>query len=228
GGTMRSPFTAMMFTLELTHDLNVLPGLLIGCVASHAVTVLMLRRSILTEKVARRGYHVMREYSVDPLMMIRVKEVMDQTAPTVLASMKVSELSDRIAKADDPVLMQHQALWIVDDQNQLKGIITRGDILRFLQKNGSEDSTLLEAGNTKLIVAHPDELVYDAANKMLKNDIGRLPVVSKDNPRQLIGYLGRHGIMQARLKMINEEHQREPGWLSRFSNDDPDDARFGI
>jgi chloride channel protein, CIC family len=227
GGTMRSPFTAMLFTLELTHDLNVLPGLLIGCVASHAVTVLMLRRSILTEKVARRGYHVMREYSVDPLMMIRVKEVMDQTAPTVLASMKVSQLSDRIAKANDPVLMQHQALWIVDEKNQLKGIITRGDILRFLQKNGA-DSTVLEAGNTKLIVAYPDELVYDAANKMLKNDIGRLPVVSKDNPRELIGYLGRHGIMQARLKMINEEHQREPGWLSRFSTDDQDDARFGI
>jgi chloride channel protein, CIC family len=228
GGTMRSPFTAMLFTLELTHDLNVLPGLLIGCVASHAVTVLMLRRSILTEKVARRGHHVMREYSVDPLMMIRVKEVMDQTTATVQASMKVSELSDRIAKADDPVLMQHQALWIVDDQNQLKGIITRGDILRFLQKNGVEDSTVLEAGNTKLIVAHPDELVYDAANKMLKNDIGRLPVVSRENPRQLIGYLGRHGIMQARLKMINEEHQREPGWLSRFSTDAQDDARFGI
>src|SRR5207302_11142742 len=64
GGTMRSPLTAMVFTLELTKDFNLLPALLVGAVAAYAVTVLLLRRSILTEKVARRGYHVTREYSV--------------------------------------------------------------------------------------------------------------------------------------------------------------------
>src|ERR1044071_9198297 len=72
GGTMRSPLTSMIFALELTQDLNLLPGLLAGCVAAHGVTVLLLRRSILTEKVARRGYHVMREYGLDPLTMVRV------------------------------------------------------------------------------------------------------------------------------------------------------------
>src|SRR5262249_4301532 len=69
-GTMRSPLTSMIFALELTQDLNLLPGLLVGCVVAHGVTVLLLRRSILTEKVARRGYHIMREYSVDPLTMV--------------------------------------------------------------------------------------------------------------------------------------------------------------
>src|SRR4029079_17174329 len=67
GGTMRSPLTAMIFTLELTHDLNLLPALLVSCIAAHALTVLWLRRSILTEKVARGGYHVTRGYSVDTL-----------------------------------------------------------------------------------------------------------------------------------------------------------------
>ena len=67
GGTMRSPLTAVIFLLELTHDINLLTGLLIACTAAHAVTVLIMRRSILTEKVARRGHHVNREYSVDPL-----------------------------------------------------------------------------------------------------------------------------------------------------------------
>src|SRR5512132_1973501 len=109
GGTMRSPLTAMVFTLELTHDLNLLPGLLVGCIAAHAVTVLALRRSILTEKVARRGFHVMREYSVDPLTMVRVGEVMDKIAPTVHSAMPVMELSDRIAKRD-PQVTRHQAL----------------------------------------------------------------------------------------------------------------------
>ena len=70
---MRSPLTAMIFTLELSHDLNLLPALLVSCIAAHALTVLWLRRSILTEKVARRGFHVTREYSVDPLAMLRIR-----------------------------------------------------------------------------------------------------------------------------------------------------------
>ncbi len=76
GGTMRSPLTAVIFLLELTHDINLLGGLLIACVAAHAVTVLVMRRSILTEKVARRGHHVLREYTVNPLAQFRVGDVM--------------------------------------------------------------------------------------------------------------------------------------------------------
>src|ERR1041385_5555744 len=113
GGTMRSPLTAMIFTLELTHDLNVLPALLISCIAAHTLTVLLLRRSILTEKVARRGFHVTREYSVDPLAVLRVGEVMDRNPPSVPGSMKVSELTDRIAK-HDPELTRRQGTLIVD------------------------------------------------------------------------------------------------------------------
>src|SRR5207248_2103024 len=82
GGTMRSPFTAVAFMVELTHDVNVLPGLLIACVAADAVTVLLMKRSILTEKVARRGYHLTREYSANPLHLLRVQDVME---PPVLA-----------------------------------------------------------------------------------------------------------------------------------------------
>jgi chloride channel protein, CIC family len=76
GGTMRSPLTAVIFLLELTHDINLLPALLIACAAAHTVTVLMMRRSILTEKVARRGHHVLREYVVNPLAQFRAEDVM--------------------------------------------------------------------------------------------------------------------------------------------------------
>jgi chloride channel protein, CIC family len=103
-----------------------LPGLLVGCVAAHGLTVLLLRRSILTEKVARRGYHIMREYSVDPLTMVRVGEVMDRNAATIPATMRVMELSDRIAQ-HDPQVTRHEGLLIVDENQQLVGIITRGD-----------------------------------------------------------------------------------------------------
>lgn len=77
GGTMRAPLTAMVFAVELTHDFNVMPALLAGSIASFAVTALWLRRSILTEKLARRGQHITCEYSIDPFELARVQDVMD-------------------------------------------------------------------------------------------------------------------------------------------------------
>ena len=215
GGTMRSPLTAMIFTLELTHDLNLLPALLVSCIAAHALTVLLLRRSILTEKVARRGFHVTREYSVDPLAVLRVGEVMDRNPPTVPARMKVSELSDRIAK-NDPDLSHRQGTLIVDDESNLAGIITRGDLVRALEKC-PDGCTVVEAGSQNLIIAFPDEILHDAVTRMVRHDIGRLPVVRRDNPRQVVGYLGRASVMTARLRRHEEEHHREPGWLQAFS-----------
>jgi CIC family chloride channel protein len=213
GGTMRSPLTAMVFTLELTHDLNVLPGLLVACIAAHAVTVLALRRSILTEKVARRGFHINREYVVDPLMGLRVGEAMDKQPPTIPASMKVAELSDRLAKRDRK-LSRRQGTLIVDDAGLLCGIITRGDILRALEEfDGDRELTVAQVGSRNLIVTYEDEILYEAIEKMVRNDIGRLPVVSRENPREVLGYLGRAAVMTARLHRMKEEQEREPGWL---------------
>jgi len=211
GGTMRSPLTAMIFTLELTHDLNLLPALLISCIAAHALTVLWLRRSILTEKVARRGFHVTREYSVDPLAALRVGEVMDHDPPRIPTTMKVSELSDRLAN-HDPRLSRRQGTLIVDEDDNLKAIITRGDLIRALE-NSPEHVTVVEAGTQNLIVTFPDEILHDAVTRMVRNDIGRLPVVKRDNPRHILGYLGRASVMTARLRRLEEEHEREPGWL---------------
>jgi H+/Cl- antiporter ClcA/CBS domain-containing protein len=216
GGTMRSPLTAMIFTLELTHDLNLLPALLISCIAAHALTVLWLRRSILTEKVARRGFHVTREYSVDPLAVLRVGEVMDANPPTVPALMKVTELSDLIANGD-PALSHRQGTLIVDDEGKLAGIITRGDLIRALDKS-PDGRTVLEAGSQHLIVTFPDEILHDAVTRMVRHDIGRLPVVRRDNPQKLLGYLGRASIMTARLRRHQEEHHREAGWLQALSH----------
>jgi len=213
GGTMRSPLTAMVFTLELTHDLNLLPGLLVACIAAHAVTVLALRRSILTEKVARRGFHINREYVVDPLMGLRVSEVMDQDPPTIPVSMKVADFSDRVAKRD-PRLSRRQGTIIVDDSGALCGIITRGDLLRAIEQYEDDPNmTVVEAGSRNLIVAYPDEILFEAIDKMVRHDIGRLPVVDREHPRQVVGYLGRAAVMTARLHRHREEHEREPGWL---------------
>ena len=215
GGVMRSPLTAMFFTLELTHDLNVMPGLLLGCVAAYGVTVFTLRRSILTEKVARRGRHLMREYWVDPFTLVRVADVMAPAPPCIPCTMTVCDLSDRITQRDR-ALSQRQSMLIVDGQQRLVGIITRGDILRAIA-NSLTATGVLDAGSQKLVVIYPDELVCTALDKMLSNRIGRLPVVSRDDPQQVVGYLGRAELLAARQRQFTEEQNRERGWLVHAS-----------
>jgi chloride channel protein, CIC family len=207
GGTMRSPLTAMVFAVELTRDFNLFPALLIGSVAALGVTVLLMRRSILTEKLARRGHHITREYSIDPFELARVRDVMDQDVRGVSASMKLSELSDRIARGDSD-LGRRQGTLIMDDQNRLAGIITQGDIVRALRQKQKEEMTVAEAGSTDLVVAFPDEPLYAALTKMLERDVGRLPVVERKNPSRVVGYLGRAAILSARMKTHEEENIR--------------------
>jgi CBS domain-containing protein len=154
----------------------------------------------------------MREYSVDPFMLVRVGEIMDTDRLTIPATMSVTELSSRIARGD-PAVTRHQAIPIVDSEEQLAGIITRGDIVRALGRDPSGNMTVLEAGSTNLLLTYPDELLDDAVTNMLRNNVGRLLVVHRDNPKQLVGYLGRATILAARLRRLEEELVREPGWL---------------
>ncbi len=212
GGTMRSPLTGMVFVLELTHDLNALPALLIGSVTALCVTVLMLRRSILTEKLARRGQHIAREYSVDVFELARVADVMDPHPPVVPASTTVAELSDRIARGD-PILTPRQGTILLDEAGRLAGVITRSDLMRVLQEGTAATTTVLAAAGTDVVVAYPDETLHEATNKMLKRQIGRLPVVERSDPGKVIGYLGRADILAARLRLHEEEERREQGPL---------------
>jgi chloride channel protein, CIC family len=210
GGTMRSPFTGTVFTLELTHDLNALPALFIGSVAALGVTVLVLRRSILTEKLARRGQHIAREYSVDVFELMRVADVMERQIPAIPAGMTVRELSDRIA-AGDPAVSRRQAMLIMGTDQKLAGIITRGDLVRALANAPAGNLSVLDAGKTKLVVTYPDELLHDAIVKMLKQGLGRLPVVKRDEPDRAVGYLGRGDILSARQRLHEEEESRGQG-----------------
>ena len=216
GGVMRSPLTAMFFTLELTHDLNVMPGLLLGCVAAHGVTVFTLRRSILTEKVARRGYHLMREYWVDPFTLVRVADVMAPPPPSIPGTMTVGELSDRISRRD-PHLARRHALLIVDDRQCLAGIITRGDLLRAVS-NAETAATVLDAGSRKLVVTYPDELVCTALDKILPEPTSAACRWLAGTTRsKLVGYLGRSELLAARQGHFTEEQDRERGWLVHAS-----------
>ncbi len=210
GGTMSAPLTAMLFAVELTHDWNLLPALLPACVGSYCVTVLMLKRSILTEKIARRGHHISREYSVDPFDIHRVGEVMDRNVPTVPTAMSVAELARRVAGAD-PELARRQGTPIVDGGGRLVGIITRSDLMHALEKDPTGAVGVLDAGSHPPIVAFEDDLLRDAVERMLSHDIGRLPVVARGDTSRLVGYLGRSGIVAARQRLLDDENVRERG-----------------
>jgi H+/Cl- antiporter ClcA/CBS domain-containing protein len=213
GGTMRSPLTGMVFVLELTHDMQVLPSVLVGTVAALGVTVLVMRRSILTEKLARRGQHVTREYSVDLLEILRVADVMDRHPPTVPMRMSVGELADAIAR-NDTALTRRQAAFIVDAEGRLEGVITRGDMLRAIRQDATGSATVLDVAHRDPIVAYPDETLHDAVERMVTHQVGRLPVVDRNAPRRILGYLGRGDILGAHLRRHEEEQKRERGPLA--------------
>jgi H+/Cl- antiporter ClcA len=211
----RATFTFIIFAFEITRDYNsVLPLMLVSVIADGIAMLLMPNSSIMTEKLARRGLHVHQDYETDALSQTRVDETMERELPAISANTTVGALAERIAQ-HDPAVARHDALLILDDAGLLSGIITRGDLLRALDKDSSGATTVQAAGSTRLVVTHPDELVSEAASKMLRYDIGRLPVVDRADHRKAVGYLGRSGVMAARLRRFQDEHVREPGWFPK-------------
>jgi CIC family chloride channel protein len=216
GAASRATFSFIIFAFEITRDYNsVLPLMLVSVIADGIAMWLMPRASIMTEKLARRGLHIHQEYEADVLQQVRVSETMDQDVPTLPGAMKVSELSDRIARRDLAVC-RHQGMVVLDSAGKLAGVITRGDVMRALNADPSGSATVLDAGSREVVVTYPDEMLHDASAKMLRNNIGRLPVVDRKDPARVVGYLGRPGIMAARLRRLDEEHVREPGWIKKF------------
>jgi len=200
--------TAMIFAIELTHDINVLPALLIGCVAAYALTIFLMPRSILTEKVTRRGYHINCEYGVDPLSITRVQDVMETNLQSIPDTLSLLELSQMLAKGT-----RHQASLILNPDGDLVGLITRGDVMRAMEAGADLAGSVLSCSSPKLILTYPDELLKEAVNKMVSHDVGRLPVVNRQQPAKPIGYIGRSAIIQAQVKALKEENHRESRWF---------------
>jgi CIC family chloride channel protein len=216
GAASRATFAFIIFAFEITRDYNsVLPLMLVSVIADGIAMWLMPRASIMTEKLARRGLHIHQDYEADVLQQVRVSETMDADVPKLSTEMKVGALSDLIARRD-PEVTRHQGMFVIDAEGNLAGVITRGDVMRALDADPSGALTVLEAGTRDVVITYPDESLHDASAKMLRNDIGRLPVVDRNDPRRVIGYLGRPGIMIARLRRLDEEHVREPGWIKAF------------
>jgi CIC family chloride channel protein len=216
GAASRATFAFIIFAFEITRDYNsVLPLMLVSVIATGLAVLIEPKASIMTEKLRRRGLRIHQEYETDILQQVFVHETMDKDVPTIPAELTISELSDRIAR-NDPTVSRHQGLVLLDQEGKLAGVVTRGDVLRSLADDPQGSCTVLEAGNRRVVVTYPDEVLHEASAKMLRHNVGRLPVVERNDPRKVVGYIGRPGIMAARLRRLDEEGVREAGWAGNF------------
>ena len=207
GSTMGAPLTAVIFAFELTHDANVLLPLLIATMAAYALTVLTLKRSILTEKIARRGYHLTREYGVDPLELLYVREVMQTDVSTLDEKDRIQEImsSPRLVE-----LLKRRLVPVVDERGHLAGIVTSGDLCAW-QKNerrGEDMRTLREVARAKFVSASPDEPLRAAVHRMAENGITKMPVVDLET-NKVLGIVSLDDVLKARSRHLEDERRKE-------------------
>ncbi|TPI52464.1 MULTISPECIES: chloride channel protein [unclassified Mesorhizobium] len=204
GGTMRAPLTATFFAVELTGNTHVLVPLIAACAAAHAVTVLLMKRSILTEKIARRGHHLVREYRVDPFALTRVHEVMTTQVQSVPATMTLHGAAAFLTAPET----RHPSFPVIDGNRQVLGLIDPPAILRWRRAGKHRTTTLgdLLAGS-KVTLAYPDEYLEGLSDKLLTANVSHLPVVARDDGT-LVGYVGWKDLMRVRSRKQAEERDR--------------------
>lgn len=202
GGTMRAPLTGALFAVELTGDLRALPALLAATVAAHAVTVLLLRRSMLTEKIARRGQHITREYAVDLYELTRVGDIMTREVESLPAALPLPEAVAAIAAG------RHRAYPVVDAAGRPVGLATRADALAWRVDGVDPDETLdARVSDAALAALHPEDVAAHALDVMLAAGRGRVPVTDPADGR-LVGIVTRRDLLQVRAAEVRGERER--------------------
>jgi len=213
-GTLRVPMTAIIFTLEVTHDWNMLLPLLLGSVAAYAASTLLLKRSILTEKVARRGYHLTCEYAVDPLELLYVREVMRPNVMVLYAQDALFEVLP-LLKADKG---QKQRLFpVLGPHGELIGILTRSGIYLRMEREGDAalGRRLEEVVELHPVKAYPDEPLRAVVYRMAEKGVTRVAVVERDSDR-FLGLVSLEDLLTARKRHMEEERRREQVLNLRF------------
>ena len=204
GGTMRSPLTATFFAVELTGNTHVLLPLIAACATAHLVTVLLMRRSILTEKVARRGHHLAREYRVDPFALMRAGEVMSKPVQTLPGSMTLHEVAAFLTSPET----KHPSFPAVDADGRLLGVVDPPAVMTWRRSGKHRRTTLAELlAGTRWPVAYPDEYLEALIERLTQSNVAHLPVVAREDSR-VVGYISWRDLMRAQQRLKEEETQR--------------------
>jgi len=203
GGMMRAPIMAAIFAFELTGDANALLPLLAAAAVAYGFTVLLMRRSILTEKIARRGYHIYREYSIDPLERHYVEEVMTRNVATIDASTPTSQvLRDYFGP------QQKFRAYPVVASGALVGMVDRALLDRVSPEHA--DAPLGSAfGQMRPEIALPGETCRNVAARLAMQGLERVPVVENERTYRLVGIVSRHDLVKPSMSVFTEERELE-------------------
>jgi chloride channel protein, CIC family len=209
GGTMRSPFTGIVFALELTHDFNMVLPLLVACFLAHSFTVLTLKRSILTEKISRRGYHLSREYALDPLEILFVREVMRTNIVVLPGDTTLEEAHHLIHSTKSP---KGQHLFpVLNSSGELIGVVTRNQLVQLYSQMPTETVPirLSKIATQNPLVAFSDEPLRMVVNRMADSGFTRFPVLDPISPGKIVGMVSLNDLLHARTRNLSDERSRE-------------------
>lgn len=210
-GAMRAPITGALFAAELTGHFDALPLTVTAAACAYAVSVLLMRRSILTEKIARRGRHILQEYSVDPLDLVQAAQLMTRDPATLPGTMTIAAAATFFADGAN-----HRSYPVVDDDNALLGLVSRTDALRWQVGEHAADTSLAETlSDASLLVAYPATPIGVVADLMVDSGIGRVPIVEPGS-RRVVGILSRQDLLKAR-----SAHRQSETGRARFVSTSP-------
>jgi len=203
-GASHAVLASVVFAFETTRQpLGMLP-LLAGCSAAYLVSLLGMRHSIMTEKLARRGTRIRADYGVDYLEQVLVRDIASTEVVTLSASEGVEEVRDRIAARAPGA--SHQGFPVVNDRGELVGVVTRRDLLDLELEVTARVGDLVRRG---AVVIYDDSSAREAADHMIRERVGRLPVVSRRDPRRVIGIISRSDLLEAHERRLHARHRVE-------------------
>jgi H+/Cl- antiporter ClcA/predicted transcriptional regulator len=203
-GASRALLASVVFAFETTRQPMGLLPLLGGCTTAYLVSAMLMRNSIMTEKIARRGSRVVTDYVADFLDRILVSEV--ARAPVVI--LRADDDLDRVRGwiGTHAPGSTHQGFPVVDERDRLVGVVTRRDLLDQSARTPSVRGVIRRAA----VVVFDDSSLRDAVDQMAREDIGRLPVVARDEPDKVIGIITRSDVIGAHVRRLEGDRLHEP------------------
>jgi H+/Cl- antiporter ClcA/predicted transcriptional regulator len=200
-GASHAVLASVVFAFETTRQPVGLLPLLVGCTAAFLVSLLLNRHSIMTEKLARRGVSVRSEYSLDYLSRVRAGDVGKREVVTLSADSTVSEAMTWL---DTGTAVVHQGFPVVDEDDLLVGVLTRRDIFAARDQPNRRLSELIQRAP---VVVFEHHTLRDAADQMVLEHVGRVPIVRRDDPRRVIGILSRSDLLTAHAPRLKEARE---------------------
>lgn len=202
-GAMRAPLTGALFASELTGRFDALPAVMSAAAIAYAVSVLCMRRSILTEKIARRGRHILQEFSVDPLDLQQASHLMTRDPATLPQDMMLPDALRFFTHE-----ATHRSYPVVDDNGRLVGLVSRSDALRWKMGSFPENTTLGDSiSDASQIVAYPETTCGEISDIMLASGVARVPIVDRQT-QKVVGILSRQDLLKVRRTQREAETVR--------------------